>query len=99
MLALLYAACLPAGAQTATHGLWFCTTEDSVWQTKTITLEDKVTGVAEFTIDPQQQAQTFKGWGTCFNELGWDALNLLPQDVQDQFMSRMFAPTATCASA
>ena len=92
MLALLYAACLPAGAQTATHGLWFCTTEDSVWQTKTITLEDKVTGVAEFTIDPQQQAQTFKGWGTCFNELGWDALNLLPQDVQDQFMSRMFAP-------
>ena len=53
-------------------------------------MEDKVTGVAEFTIDPQQQAQTFKGWGTCFNELGWDALNLLPQDVQDQFMSRMF---------
>ena len=26
---------------------------------------------------------TFKGWGTCFNELGWDALQVLPEEKRE----------------
>ena len=28
-------------------------------------------------IFPGQKQQTIEGWGGCFNELGWDALQLL----------------------
>ena len=35
---------------------------------------------------------TFKGWGTCFNELGWDALQLLPEEKREELLKRIFAP-------
>ena len=35
---------------------------------------------------------TFKGWGTCFNELGWDALQLLPEERREELLKRIFAP-------
>ena len=27
-----------------------------------------------------ESVMVFKGWGTCFNELGWDALQVLPEE-------------------
>ena len=89
--ALLPAFFLPAQAQTAS-GLWFTTTESQVWQLQDAVLEDKVIGIPEIVLDADKVQQTFKGWGTCFNELGYDALVLLPQDVQEEVMRRMFAP-------
>ena len=38
---------------------------------------------------------TFKGWGTCFNELGWDALQILPEEKQNDLLKRILPPTAT----
>ena len=35
---------------------------------------------------------TFKGWGTCFNELGWDALQVLPGEKREELLKRIFAP-------
>jgi len=35
---------------------------------------------------------TFKGWGTCFNELGWDALQILPEEKREELLKRIFAP-------
>ena len=35
---------------------------------------------------------TFKGWGTCFNELGWDALQSLPEEKREELLKRIFAP-------
>ena len=35
---------------------------------------------------------TFKGWGTCFNELGWDALRILPEERREELLRRIFAP-------
>ena len=35
---------------------------------------------------------TFKGWGTCFNELGWDALQVLPEEKREELLKRIFAP-------
>ena len=36
--------------------------------------------VPRFTLDIADgiRTVTFKSWGTCFNELGWDALQVLP---------------------
>ena len=35
---------------------------------------------------------TFKSWGTCFNELGWDALQVLPEEKREELLKRIFAP-------
>ena len=35
---------------------------------------------------------TFKGWGTCFNELGWDALQVLPEEKREELLKRIFSP-------
>ncbi len=88
---MLAAMCLSASAQTE-KGLWFQSTEGNIWQLNDVELADEVVGTPEIVLDLDDTQQTFKGWGTCFNELGWDALNLLPQETQEQIMSRMFSP-------
>lgn len=88
---LFSAAVLTAQAQSES-GLWFSSTEGRVWQMKEAVLGEKVIGKPEIVLDKEQALQTFKGWGTCFNELGWDALNLLSEEEQLKVMQRMFAP-------
>lgn len=73
-------------------GLWFSSTEGNIWQMQEAVLSDKVIGRPEIVLDVEETLQTFKGWGTCFNELGWDALRLLPEEEQQKAMWRMFAP-------
>ena len=60
-------------------GLSFRSTENNVWQLEEITADKNPSGTPEIIIDLDDQRQTFKAWGTCFNELGWDALKLLPE--------------------
>ena len=88
---LLSASLFPAQAQT-THGLLFRSTEGNLWQLEEAELQDQVIGTPEIILQSDQVKQNFKGWGTCFNELGYDALMLLPEEVQRQVMQRMFAP-------
>ena len=75
-----------------TEGLLFRSTEGHMWQLEEATLKNQVIGTPEIVLESDQVKQTFKGWGTCFNEVGYDALMLLPEDVQQQVMRRMFAP-------
>ena len=42
--------------------------------------------------DGSDAVVTFKGWGTCFNELGWDALQILPEEKRGELLKRIFAP-------
>ena len=42
--------------------------------------------------DGSSAIMTFKGWGTCFNELGWDALQVLPEEKREELLKRIFAP-------
>ena len=87
---LLFSASL-LQAQT-TEGLLFRSTEGNMWQLEEAELQDQVIGTPEIVLNSDEVKQTFKGWGTCFNEVGYDALMLLPEDVQQQVMRRMFAP-------
>lgn len=88
---LFSVAVLTAQAQ-GESGLWFSSTEGKIWQMQDAVLSDKVIGKPEIVLDVNETLQTFKGWGTCFNELCWDALRLLPEDEQLKVMQRMFAP-------
>ena len=79
-----------AFAQTFTH---FVTTEAEPWQTvKSVSLTGKSSQQPALELTGQEQGHTFKAWGTCFNELDLDALELLTTDEQEEVIRRIFAP-------
>lgn len=43
-------------------------------------------------IDTTKYDQTIKGFGTCFNELGWASLKLLPEDTLKAIFAEMYTP-------
>lgn len=44
------------------------------------------------SVDADAKGVPFRAWGTTFNELDWDAFNLLAREEQTELMRRMFAP-------
>lgn len=76
-------------AQTFTH---FTTTEGHEWQQSSQKLSGKAAAEPVLTITGQEQGHEFRAWGTCFNELDLDALELLKPEEQEEVMRRLFAP-------
>ena len=58
---------------------WVSSTEHSKWViNRPIKLQRFISSkFVDAEIFPGQKQQTIEGWGGCFNELGWDALQLL----------------------
>ena len=71
---------------------WISSTEGNVWKEAKVKLRTKSDRTPALKADGTEHIQTFKKWGTCFNELGWDALNLLPLDEQKRVLDKLFAP-------
>ena len=64
-------------AQKFTH---YTTTEGNEWQQSKTSLSSKAAANPVLTITGNEQGQVFKAWGTCFNELDLDALELLKSE-------------------
>lgn len=79
-----------ASAQEA--AIRFRSTSGNYWKMSTAALADKASGTAQVTIRTNAPQQTFNGWGTCFNELPWDAYNMLDETQQQLFARRLFNP-------
>jgi glucosylceramidase len=55
----------------------------------------KVTsGTADLAVDKNTTYQRWDGFGGCFNEMGWDALSVLPADQVTNAMKLLFDATA-----
>ena len=89
MMVLGLAVSISSVAQTFSH---FTTTEGREWQQSSQKLSGKAAAEPVLTITGQAQGREFRAWGTCFNELDLDALNLLKPDEQEEVMRRLFAP-------
>lgn len=76
-------------AHTFTH---YVTTEGEEWQQSRASLSSKATAEPVLTITGMEQGHEFRAWGTCFNELDLDALELLQPEEQEEVMRRLFAP-------
>ena len=76
-----------------TQALQYRSTDGNFWKMSTVTLTDHVPGKAQIVIRSSEPRQTFLGWGTCFNELPWDAYNLMSETDKRLFVKRMFNPT------
>lgn len=84
-----------AAQQTAsaqTKAVSFHSSNGIYWQLKTEQVEDASVGKAQVIIRTGQPNQTFKGWGTTFNELDYDAWYLLSDADRDLFYKRVFNP-------
>jgi len=46
----------------------------------------------DLVIQPDQPQQTIDGWGGCFNELGWEALQILTPGQRDTVLQTIFNP-------
>jgi glucosylceramidase len=50
----------------------------------------------DILIDSQKVDQVITGFGGCFNELGWEALQSLPKPEQDNILSALFDTVSGC---
>lgn len=82
----------PFGSSMAQNYNVYSSTEAKVWQSSKAKLQVKSVSEPIVRVDLQSEGTVFKAWGTCFNELGWDALNLLSGREKDEILSKLFAP-------
>jgi len=73
---------------------WICSTEKEPWVTNDA-IQCKPAGLsADFDAEilPEQKQQIIDGWGGCFNELGWDALQSLDAKYRETVLKALFDP-------
>lgn len=87
--ALLQVALLQAQSKSA---LCVVSTSDAQWVKSNISpiVVSAKDSVFDVEVLLNQKEQTIIGWGGCFNELGWDALNVLSVERRDSVLRQFF---------
>ena len=83
---------LSMGTMNAQSYEWISSTENNTWQQSKVKLQTNTGHTPLLEINGSENGTVFKAWGTCFNELGWDALNMLPRKQQEIVLQQLFAP-------
>lgn len=71
---------------------WTVSSRDSYFQKVECNVAEESADAKTICIDPSRTAQTMKGFGTCFNELGWSSLQLLTEEERAEIFSELFEP-------
>ena len=79
-------------ANAQKQAIGFHSSNGNYWQIKTEKLLNGSYGKAQVVIRTNEKQQTFKGWGTTFNELDYDAWNLLLEADKQLYLKRVFNP-------
>lgn len=85
------AAAFAAGSYAQTYHR-ISSTEGNLWKQSKVKLQPAATQPVLLDINGTEEGTPFRAWGTTFNELCWDALNMLTRDEQDDLLKKMFAP-------
>ena len=73
---------------------WIAPTDSTPWRNGgEIKVSPLDTDFVNDVIVTPYEEQTREGFGTCLNELGWDALNLLSKKDKEKLMKELFHPT------
>jgi glucosylceramidase len=68
------------------------TTQAKVWQpSKELVISERA-GFGDVMVLLDHPKQTIDGFGACFNELGWEALNALEAETRENIFRELFAP-------
>ena len=71
---------------------WVVTTQTAPWQAQPDLTMQPLTSMPGVFVRLDMPQQTIQGFGACFNELGWDALNDLSAADRASIMHELFAP-------
>ena len=71
---------------------WISSKEGNYWQETHIKTGTGSKLNPDLTVSDKDSLLTFNAWGTCFNELGWDALNTLKEDQRNLILKQLFSP-------
>jgi len=71
---------------------WISSTEGNTWQKSKAKLQTNAAQTPILDVSGSEEGTVFKAWVTCFNELGWDALNMLPRKEQETILHKLFSP-------
>ena len=85
------ALCFSSGVYAQIY-TWVSSTEGSVWQQSKVKLQSEPRQTPILEVSGTEEGIPFKAWGTCFNELGWDALNILTPDEKEDILKKLFLP-------
>jgi glucosylceramidase len=83
---------ISAGMQ-AQSCTWVSSTEGETWKKTSVKLQGKAAETPLIEVNGDEAVSFFKHWGVCFNELGWDALNMLALDKKEEILKNLFAPS------
>ena len=87
---LLFVLATLAQAQSVS---WTSSTEGQYIKQQSIKLSGKASQSPIISMFKADQGFEFKAWGTTFNELNWDALQLLPEAKRKEILDNLFSPT------
>ncbi|MDR2774288.1 MAG: glycosyl hydrolase family 30 [Tannerella sp.] len=72
---------------------WVSSIENDLWkQQKNIQPKTKAPAGTVVEIDLSNPQQDIEGFGGCFNELSWDALQLVDEQMRDKILNDLFNP-------
>jgi glucosylceramidase len=87
---------LPYGAAARSHDALparlISTTQDAQWVDRSDQLAFTPGRFGQLMVRAETSYQTIEGFGACFNELGWDALNLLSEADRNAVFDDFFSP-------
>lgn len=89
ILALSTQLCMQAQNMKA---LQISTTENDIWHVYPSTVTEGDDNPMRVKFKSEDVNSTFRSFGTCFNELDWYALQLLPEAEQEKFFYNLFNP-------
>jgi glucosylceramidase len=76
---------------------WICSSPTATWQADQLkTIPVNKTGDSVISVFPGKLQQKIDGFGGCFNELGWEALNYLPGEEKEKIFTSLFDTIAGC---
>lgn len=70
----------------------YTTIESEIWSVGKTSLKGRPAGELLVEVQGDETGVVFHAWGTTFNELDWDAYNLLTRDEQNEIMHNLYAP-------
>ncbi|MEL6535960.1 MAG: glycosyl hydrolase family 30, partial [Bacteroidota bacterium] len=76
---------------------WVASSPDAQWQTETLqSLAGDADSQQLVRVYPDKLLQNVDGFGACFNELGWEALQVLPEGEQQEILNALFSQEDGC---
>lgn len=71
---------------------WTVSTEASPWLRRQDATLGAPSAMPAVFVELDRPQQAVKGFGACFNEMGWDALSLLDVEAREAVLADLFAP-------